>query len=771
MRKKSLVTLLVLVLVVCLALPAYGAGMTPEKAGEMAVKAAGGATPVNDASKDVKISQEKAIEIVKELFEVPEDFKPEIYLNTGWQPGNRRVWTINFYKPSFSIYAVIDADSGEVISFNQGEEWSTPYGRRKIFLAKYTREEARVLAENFIKKIAPDKFSKVKFVEENYYPGLKFGGLFEPASYFFRFAKTSENIQPVDFYFGEEGINVTVNAANGKLVGYNLNWSEDKPIDEKTISKQQAEEIYIKYLGPELVYVRGFDEEKGKPYDAAKLMYVPERFGYMGPPLTIRAKDGALINYAGDEVKGVEPLTEVDFSGAKTITPTKLETPLTKEQAQKLAEEEIKKFGLVDMILQSFNNVPYSKEPQDLYFFNFNSTEGTVNANVTVNAATGKVQNLGFWKNTGPYYPEAQLKEASAPEAISLEDAKNVALEYIKKYLPDKAGQVRSMDYSQEVNSKFRAPYQPYYFNFTRIVNGIPYMGNNINISVDQKDEVISLNYAWDDIIFPAPEKNILSREKAAGIMLDKISITLAYIMPKMYYEPDAPQQSQKPEKILVYALKRLPDAAYIEPSTGEVLNYAFKQPGTIKSASSGVNIKGETGRREAELLMNQGIFEPSIKIDLESVPNMKDAVKFFASCLGLGPKMYPEYGLKMDEKEKADPYKKYIEAALDQRLITDIEAKNLDRPLDRQELAKFAIRFLGFEAIAAKGEIFKLDISDAGDVESGFEGYISSALALGIMEKSSDKFLPKEKVKFGEMVKTLFRAAQILEAGGQMPD
>jgi hypothetical protein len=124
-----------------------------------------------------------------------------------------------------------------------------------------------------------------------------------------------------------------------------------------------------------------------------------------------------------------------------------------------------------------------------------------------------------------------------------------------------------------------------------------------------------------------------------------------------------------------------------------------------------------------------------------------------------------------MDEKEKADPYKKYIDAALDQRLITDIEAKNLDRPLDRQELAKFAIRFLGFDAIAAKGEIFKLDLNDIGDVGKGFEGYVSSALALVLLEKIDGKFLPKEKVKFGEMVKTLYRAAQILEAGGQMPD
>lgn len=754
-------SLLVLVLVVCLALPVYGAVMAPEAAKEPVAEAAVSSS-INDASKDVKISQERAIEIVKGLFEVTEDFRPDIYLNTEWQPGNRRVWTINFYKPSyFSIYSVIDADSGEIISFNKNEDWSTSYGRRKVFLAKYTREESRVFAENFIKKIAPDKFSKVSFVEENYYPGLKFGGLFEPVSYFFRFAKTGENIQPIDVYYGEEGINVTVNATNGQVTGYNLNWSEEKPIDEKTISKKQAEEIYVKYLGPELVYVRGYDAEKGTPHDFASLMYVPARFGYTGLPLTIRAKDGALINYAGDEVKEALPLTEIDLTGAKTVTPAKLDAPLTEKQAQNLAEEEIKRFGLDNMVLQSLE-APYPKA-QDLYFFNFNSTKGNgINANVTVDAAAGKIQNFGFWKNSGPYYPEAQLNQDS--DAISWEDAKNKAVEYIKKYLPDKAGQVRSIDYSQEVNPIFKDPYQPYYFNFTRMVNGIPYMGNNIYVGIGRKGEIINFNYNWDDITFPAPEKNILSRDKAASIMLEKMGITLAYIMPKMYgYSgPDAPQKPEQPEKILVYTLKSLPDAAYIDPYTGEVLNYAFKKPGTVNALSPTVTINGETGRREAVLLMYQGMFEPMSKIDLESVPTLKEAVKFLASCLGLGPRMYQEYEIKTGEK--TDPDKKYVDAALEQGLITQDEVASLYKPLDRQQLAKLAVRFLGYDALAAKGEIFRLDVRDSNDIEKGLDGYVSSALALGIMEKSGDSFLPKDKVKFGDMVKVLYKAAELLQ-------
>jgi len=758
MGKKS-VSLLVLLLVVCLALPAYGAGTGPVNVKEPVMETAASSS-ADDVPKDVKISQEKAIEILKGFFEVPEDFRPEVYLNGEWQPGNRRVWAINFYKPYFSIYAVVDADSGEIISYNSNEDWLNPYGRRKAFLARYTREEARVFTENFIKKIAPDKFSKVSFVEENYYPGLKAGGLFEPVYYYFRFAKSGENIKPIDYYYGEEGINVTVNAANGQVTSYNLNWSEGKPIDEKTISKQKAEEIYAKYLGPELAYVRGYDQEKGVPYDFAKLMYVPQRFGYTGLPLTIRAKDGALISYAGGEVKQVPSLTEIDFSGAKTITPIKLKTPLTKQQAQKLAEEEIKKFDLDNLVLQSFETPDL--KAQDLYFFNFNSAEGNgVNANVAVDATAGKIQSFGFWKNTGPYYPEAQSNQDS--DAIGWEDAKNVALEYIKKYLPDKADQVRSIDYSQEINPIFKEPYQPYYFNFTRMVNGIPYMGNNIYAGIDREGQIINFNYNWDDITFPAPEKNMLSRDKAAELVLSKMGITLAYIMPKMYgyYGPDTPQKPEQPEKILVYTLKSVPDAAYIDAYTGEVLNYALKKPGTVNTSSPAVTINGETGRREAELLMNQGIFEAGSKIDLESVPTVKETVKFFASCLGLGARMYVQYETKTGEQ--TDPDEKYVDAALEQGLMTPDEVASLYKPLDRQQLAKLAVRFMGYDALAAKDEIFKLDVGDSRDIEKGLDGYVSSALALGIMEKSGDSFLPKDKVKFGDMVKVLYKAAELL--------
>ncbi|MCR4429440.1 MAG: PepSY domain-containing protein [Tepidanaerobacteraceae bacterium] len=754
--KRALTSLLAIVLAASLALPAYGAGMAPEAAGKTAAEAVTSA-PISNASKDVKITREKAIEIAKQLFDAPEDFKPEIYLNTGWQPGNRRVWSINFYKPYFSAYIAIDADSSEVISFNKNENWAYPYGKRKIYLAKYTREEARVFAENFIKKMAPDKFTKTTYAEDNYYPGIKAAGLFEPVNYFFRFVKSAE-IQPVEYYYGEEGINATVDATDGSIISYNLNWSDDKPIDEKIISKQQAEEIYVKYIGPELAYVRGYDENSGIPMDTARLVYLPSRFAYVGPPIVIRASDGTLISPSGVEVKNIPTLDEINLAGEKTFIPSKLNAPLTEKQAQKLAEDEIKRFGLDSMALQAYNETPYPKT-LDLYFFNFISNDG--NANATVDASTGKIQSFGFWKNTGNY-PEAQ-QNLDSP-ALNWEDAKNKALEYIKKYLPDKADQVQSTGYSQETDPTFKDPYQPFFFNFVRIVNGIPYMANSINIGVTQKGEITSLNYSWDDIIFPAPEKNILSRQKAAGIMMEKMGITLSYIMPKMYgyYGPDAPQKPQQSDKILVYTLKNLLDAAYIDSYTGELLNYALKEPVTAKSASPYITIRGETGRREAELFMNQGMFESGSSIDLESVPTIMDSVKFLTTCLGIGPDIYALNETKTGESEKADANKRYIDAAMVHGLITAAEASDLEKPLDRQHMAKLIIRFLGYEALASKGDIFKLDANDGSDIESGFEGYAASAMALGVMKKSENKFLPREKVKFGELIKTLYKAAEI---------
>lgn len=765
--RKRLFSLVTLVLVLCLAVPVYGASAPLENAKTEVVETAIVAkAPDGAPEENVKISREKAVEIVKSLFEVPEDYQPEIYFNANWYPGNRKVWSINYYRPYYSIYASVDADTGEIIAYNRGEDWGYPYTKRKVFLAKYTRDEARIFAENFIRKAAPDKVSKVKFTEESYYYGPKFGGIFEPASYFFRFTKAEAGIQMVDYY-GDEGINVTVNAVNGEIMNYNLNWTEQEPISEKTISQKEAEDIYKKYLGPELVYVRGFDEKNGRPEDSARLVYAPARFGYMGPPLSIRAKDGALINYGGQEIKQIDPLENPDFSGAKTITPILLKTPVSRKEAQKIAENELKKFGLGEMSLQSYNNDPAN--PEGLYYFNFTGKETKeVNANVTVNAATGRIQGFGFWKNTGVYYPETQVKQdSSATSAISWEDAKNKAMEFVSKFMPDKAGQVKFMGVPQEINVK--VPYQNYYFNFTRIVNGIPYMGNSIGINIDSMGEVVGMNYGWDDINFPAPEKNIISREMAAEALFKEIGITLSYVMPKMYGYyggPEAPQKPDTPEKILVYAVKRANDFAYIDAYSGKPLNYAFKEPGTVNPPFQTVEIKGDTGRREAQLLLEQGLFDPALKsLDLEKVPNLKEAVKFFTLCLGAGPDEPPYKPIIENGKEiKPDPDKKYTDAAVRHKLVTEDELRNLDKPLSRQELAKLTVRFLGYGPLAEKAGIFRLDAADEKDIDEGYEGFVASALALGIMEKSGDKFLPKEKVVFGEMIKALYSAAEILQ-------
>jgi hypothetical protein len=753
--KKGLASLVALVLVVCLSFPAYAAGAPPGES----VKVVAGETPGgSDSGQGVRISREKAVEIVKGLFKVPDDFKLDAYLNIDWQPGNRKVWSVNFYRPYFSIYAVVDATSGEVISFSKNAEWPTPYGRRKAFLAKYTREEAMVFAENFIRKAAPDKVSKVELATEGYYYGPKYAGIFEPASYFFNFKKTG-GIQMLD-YFGEEGINVSVDAVSGDITSYNLIWQDEEPLKEKIITLKEAQEIYKKYLGPELAYVRGFDETNGRPYDTARLVYVPGRQFFTGPPVVIRAKDGVLIDYGGTEVKEIEPISEPDPSGAKTVAPEFLKAPISMNEAQKIAEKELKKFGLENLMLQSFSEAG-APNPENLYVFYFFSKEdGATNANVTVNAATGNVQGFGFWKNTNRI-------PAGDEKSISWEDAKNKAVDFLKKYLPDKADQVRLISYKQDESSmSFKAPDLVYSFNFIRLVNGIPYTSNIIGISIDFKGEVVGFNYGWDEIVFPAPEKTIISREKAADVLFTEAGLALSYIMPNMYDYPMRESSQNSPEKILVYALRQAYDIAYIDPYTGKPLNYALKEYTPAKPPSEAVEIKGETGSREAKLLLDQGIFDPAIKtIELEKEATLKDAVKFFVMCMGIGPEEPPYMPEDAGKGSQAvDPDKRYIDAAVRHGLITDNEAKSLDRPLTREELAKLAVRFLGYGPLAEKGQLFKLDAADAGDVEKGYEGFVASSLALGIMEKLQDKFLPKEKVTFGFMIKTMYRAAELLQ-------
>ncbi|AHF06086.1 PepSY domain-containing protein [Desulfitobacterium metallireducens] len=179
------------------------------------------------------------------------------------------------------------------------------------------------------------------------------------------------------------------------------------------------------------------------------------------------------------------------------------------------------------------------------YSLNWNSTEPPGGSfNVEVDASTGKILSMNNWDQPGQ--PSFKIP------TITSSEAEKIALELVTKlagdYLPDlklvkNEGQVVTLN-----------NYQPFMYNFRwmRVVNGIPFPGNEINVSVSGEDgQVQNYYFNWSkDLAFPDASK-VISLEKANQVFTDTSMLELMY-----YLSPAMDINNPKPLRVLpVYSL------------------------------------------------------------------------------------------------------------------------------------------------------------------------------------------------------------------------
>jgi hypothetical protein len=84
----------------------------------------------------------------------------------------------------------------------------------------YTKEQMKKIAEEYLKKTVPDKFSKTEYQEANLPEDSK---MIEMPTYPFRYVEVANGILcPFNT------INVNVSPYTGEIVGYSINWTSVK---------------------------------------------------------------------------------------------------------------------------------------------------------------------------------------------------------------------------------------------------------------------------------------------------------------------------------------------------------------------------------------------------------------------------------------------------------------------------------------------------------------------------------------------------------------
>lgn len=193
------------------------------------------------------ITQEQAIASLKKWIEIPENLVlryANLSFNNGLTP--QRVWSLDWTSEDKSeynsIYATVDAVTGEILHFNIYNS-NDEQGKKSL-----TRAEAQKIAEDFLKKIQPNRFQQVKYSQ------LDNGQTYpeNQRNHDFRYVRIV-NDTPVP----TNGFSVSVDSKTGKVTAYHMDFaSVSFPSLAGTLTQTQGESAFLKGRPLELKYVQ-----------------------------------------------------------------------------------------------------------------------------------------------------------------------------------------------------------------------------------------------------------------------------------------------------------------------------------------------------------------------------------------------------------------------------------------------------------------------------------------------------------------------------------
>jgi hypothetical protein len=207
------------------------------------------------------LSRDKALEKARSTVGIPADYTltssrlEQDYMiksvktwNFSWQAGDKSV--------GGGLNVTIDAVNGDLIAFNCYENIYDEYKNQEV---KYSEEEARRIAEDFIKKNQPNRWEQVLLESLQPVPGPVLTPLEEPvtSSYAIRYTRIVKDVK-----FPDNGFYVNVNSATGKITSYRMNWWDLVfPDPEGVISREEAANKYLKEAPLKVGYLRLWPRE------------------------------------------------------------------------------------------------------------------------------------------------------------------------------------------------------------------------------------------------------------------------------------------------------------------------------------------------------------------------------------------------------------------------------------------------------------------------------------------------------------------------------
>ncbi|EGW37702.1 YcdB/YcdC domain-containing protein [Desulfosporosinus sp. OT] len=264
----------------------------------------------------------------------------------------------------------------------------------------------------------------------------------------------------------------------------------------------------------------------------------------------------------------------------KVVGSTPAKITITTDQAVQLVKDNFTiptKYTRLSTGYNDYNN-------RATYSLNWNSVDqpsGSFNAQV--DATTGEIINISQWE--GPFQSAFRLPVLSEGEAEKISTA------LVTKLVSKHQTEIQLVKDEQQGFVLDNAQPFTYNFHWIRLVNGIPFPGNGLNVGVSGDDGSIrNYNLNWtEDLVFPEA-KNVILPEKALQVFMGAPMLELQYYIPQMM-DP----QSQAPQRaLLVYQLSNkycggAIDALSGKPVTLDAQEGAYQTMVAASTVSTGI--------------------------------------------------------------------------------------------------------------------------------------------------------------------------------------
>lgn len=690
-------------------------------------------TPVWGMTTSMDKGLENAIKIAKTKFAIPDDYKFNSSIGTsGGKQVYRLSWDSKDTINSTSIYVCID-ENGMITEYNK---YSRDDYKKTNKLPKLSRQEARDKAEAHIELIAPGLLKELR--EEDY-----FQGNIMDSSYYFNYYRVVDGIP-----FYNDRVYVNINRDTGALQNYSRQWTDIKsfPPKDGVLSMEEAEQAYAGNLGLRLVYKYTKKDDAINTYLAYVPVYDNNRYGidaFTGEKRRISGGYyGVYADEATAEMQKQAVLKAAAGEGRVQLSPEEQEAVreagklISREDAEKIARR-AEYLGISEnhKLQGYYLNTSWPEESKYVWSLNFRKPEEetAVNdyVNVSIDAKTGVITS---------FYRRAPEPKSAKPKK-SVTAVKAEVDTFLKRYYPQYYSQLEYDKIASEDYITGTAPEREYNLVYSRLVNGIPFPNNGINVYYDNVNEmIINFNLNWYDIEFP--EEQVIGAGEACQKLFENVGLELQY---KFDYQEAAeeiypPDVTENAKAMLVYVLKS-GKTFIIGANSGKLLNSdgtEYKEPERVRYT----DIKGNAAEKQITVLAENGIHLGGAEYRPDSLITQLDFLTLLSKTMNY-------YEPVITERTDEDITRLYSYLMREGVIKEDERAP--DNNVTREEAVKYMIRALKFDRVADIKGIFNISFKDKSGISPGLEGYAAIAAGLGIVEGGNVDFRPKDKITRGE--------------------